>query len=111
MLRLKLTPETTGYFKRNDSIPKIGFEREIASTAFTLSEKNKFPEEAIKGQKGYFVIKFNDRRQPPLDGFEKEKEQIRLQLLQQKALKLIDAWITRKKSESEIQIEEGFWKS
>jgi hypothetical protein len=32
-------------------------------------------------------------------------------LLQQKTFKTMDAWLKRIKSESQISIEEGFWKS
>ena len=109
--KYNLAPKRTGFFKRNDSIPTIGYDQGIASAAFALSEKKKFPEEAIKGQKGYYVIQFQDRKQPPLSGFEKEKAEIRQRLMQQKTMKIIEAWLNRKKSESEIIIEEGFWNS
>jgi peptidyl-prolyl cis-trans isomerase D len=106
--KFKLAPQKTGFFKRNDSIPIIGFERDIARIAFRLSDNNKLPEEVIKGQKGYFVISFRKRQAPPLEGFEKEKTDIRERLLQQKTMKTFDAWLTRVKSESQITIEEGF---
>ena len=38
--QFNLTPASTGFFKRSDSIPKIGPEREIAETAFQLSNEN-----------------------------------------------------------------------
>ena len=103
-----LTPKKTGFFKRNDSIPTIGFEREIARAAFRLSDGDKLPEEVIKGQKGYFVISFRERQTPSLEGFEKEKAQIKERLTQQKIAKTFDAWLTQLKNESEITIEEGF---
>jgi len=106
--KFKLAPQKTGLFKRNDSIPTIGFERDITRNAFRLSDNNKLPEEVIKGQKGYFVISFRERQAPSLEGFEKEKTEIRQQLLQQKTMKTFDGWLTRVKSESQITIEEGF---
>ena len=101
-------PKKTGFFKRNDSIPSIGNEPEIARTAFRLSDKSKLPEDAIKGQKGYFVINYRTRKDPTLEGFEKEKPGIKERLLQQKSFKTFDAWLTQMKSESQITIEEGF---
>ena len=53
------------------------------------------------------MISFRNRQAPSLEGFEKEKEAIRDRLLQQKAIKTVDAWLTRMRSESEISIEEG----
>ena len=105
--KFKIPVKQTGFFKRNSSIPEIGAESALANIAFQLSDKNRLPEEVIKGQKGYYVISFRKRREPSLEGFEKEKETIRNQLLQQKTMKTIDAWIARLRSESKISIEEG----
>jgi peptidyl-prolyl cis-trans isomerase D len=104
--KFKLAPQKTGFFKRNDSIPTIGQETEIARTAFKLSEH-----EPLKGQKGYYVISFRERQEPELNGFEKEKSALKDRLLQQKTFKTMDAWLKRIKSESQISIEEGFWQS
>jgi peptidyl-prolyl cis-trans isomerase D len=106
--KFKLTPKKTGFFKRNDSIPTIGFERDMARVAFRLSDNNKLAEEVIKGQKGYYVINLRERRKPSLEGFEKEKTEISERLQQQKTLKTFDAWLTQLKNESQITIEEGF---
>jgi peptidyl-prolyl cis-trans isomerase D len=105
--KFKIPVKQTGFFKRNSSIPEIGTESAIANIAFQLSDENRLPEEVLKGQKGYYVISFRKRREPSLEGFEKEKETIRNQLLQQKTIKTIDAWIARLRSESKISIEEG----
>ena len=105
--KFKIPVKQTGFFKRNSSIPEIGAESALANIAFQLSDENRLPEEVIKGQKGYYVISFRKRREPSLEGFEKEKETIKNQLLQQKTMKTIDAWIARLRSESKISIEEG----
>jgi peptidyl-prolyl cis-trans isomerase D len=109
--KFKLAPKKTGFFKRNDSIPTIGREAEITRTAFKLSDHDKLPGEPVKGQKGYYVIRFRERREPELNGFEKEKAALQDRLLQQKTFKTIDDWLKRIKSESQITIEEGFWQS
>jgi peptidyl-prolyl cis-trans isomerase D len=109
--KFKLAPKKTGFFKRNGSIPTIGYEAEIARTAFKLSDHNQLPGEPIKGQKGYYVIRFRQRQEPASNGFEKEKAAIKERLLQQKTFKTIEAWLNRIKSESQISIEEGFWQS
>jgi len=109
--KFKLAPKKTGFFKRNDSIPTIGQEAEIASTAFKLSDRDPLPGEPLKGQKGYYVISFRERKEPELNGFEKEKTALKDRLLQQKTFKTMEAWLKRIKSESQISIEEGFWQS
>ena len=101
-----LKAQSTGLFKRNDSIPNIGFERGISSAAFELSAQNNLPQEVIDGPKGYYVIKFKQRKAPPVVDFDKEKESILNRLLQQKRFKTFQAWLVQKKKSSEIVIEE-----
>ena len=101
-----LKAQSTGLFKRNDSIPNIGFERGISSAAFELSAQNNLPPEVIDGPKGYYVIKFKQRKAPPVVDFDKEKESILNRLLQQKRFKTFQAWLEQKKKSSEIVIEE-----
>ena len=101
-----LSPKSTGFFKRNDSIPDIGFESEIAKIAFKLSEKKKLPEHPIKSEKGYLVIQFKDRKNPGLEAFEKEKAAILQQLLTQKQSKAFDLFLSEVKGRSEITIKQ-----
>ncbi len=99
---------TTGFFKRNDSIPHIGFEPKISEEAFKLSSKKEFTEKPIKGKKGYYVIKLKEKKWPDPEGFGKEKASITKRLLQQKKSKSFDSWLSRIKSQSEIIIEDSF---
>jgi len=102
-----LKVQSTGLFKRNDAIPNIGYERAISSAAFELSEQNNLPQEIIDGPKGYYVLKFKQRQTPSMADFDKEKEDIRKRLLQQKQYKAFQAWLDQRKNSSEIVIEEG----
>ncbi|CAB1058785.1 hypothetical protein D1BOALGB6SA_3542 [Olavius sp. associated proteobacterium Delta 1] len=106
-----LKPSVTGFFKRNDAIPNIGYERDLASMAFELSDQNKLPREVIKGRKGYYVIQFIQKKTPAMDEFDKEKAGIKEQLLQQKRFKTFEAWLEQIKNRSEIVVENGFLNS
>jgi peptidyl-prolyl cis-trans isomerase D len=106
--KFNLTPTTTGFFKRDVSIPNIGFEREVSRAAFQLSPEQKLPEKPIKGKKGYYVFQFKDRKMPEVEEFNKEKASIQQQLLQQKKTRTFDAFLAQLKSNSEITIKEGF---
>ncbi len=103
-----LAPTTTGLYKRNDSIPKIGFEREISEAAFKLTNEKKLPEKVIKGKKGYYVIQFRERKMPEFEEFYKEKAAITQRLLQQKKSTTFAALLSQIKSQSDITIKEGF---
>ena len=106
--KFNLKVETTGFFKRNGSIGNIGFENEITKSAFLLSEKNKLHNEIIKGKKGYYVIRFKNRKQPPAVGFAGKKKEIVERLLQQKKYQIFNTWVTQLKNQSEISVENGF---
>ncbi len=103
-----LTLKSTDFFKRNEAIPEIGYEREIAQAAFKLSDEKKIPEDVIKGRKGYYVIRFKERKNPEPEAFDKEKTTVKEQLLQQKKFKTFDAWLSKVKDGSEITIEADF---
>jgi len=106
--RSGLKAETTGFFKRNGSIKNIGFENEIVKAAFLLSKKNNLPDDVIKGKKGYYVIKFKDRKQPPAAEFAGKKKNIAERLLQQKKYQTFTAWLAQLERKSDISIEDGF---
>ena len=106
--KFNLTPETTGFFKRDGSIPKIGFEREIAEVAFQLTDKKQSPGHVIKGSKGYYVIQFKGRKISDPENFAKEKEDIKNRLLAQKKSSMFDSLLAQIKSRSDITIKEGF---
>ncbi|MBW1960550.1 MAG: SurA N-terminal domain-containing protein [Deltaproteobacteria bacterium] len=102
-----LTPMATGFFKRNDSIPNIGYEPAVANAAFMLSEKNALPENAVEGRKGFFVIRFKERKEPSYDAFEKEKASTKQGLLELKKRKAFDSWLAQLRRNSDITIEKG----
>ncbi|MDM8549394.1 SurA N-terminal domain-containing protein [Desulfobacterales bacterium HSG2] len=106
--KLGATPKTTDFFKRNDSVPDIGYEREIAQAAFKLSNEKKFPDHVLKGRKGYYVIAFKEKKTPEPEEFEKEKEKVKERLLQQKKFRTFDAWLSQVKKRSEISIDADF---
>jgi hypothetical protein len=109
--KFDLTPKTTGFFKRNDPIPNIGLERELSRAAFELSEKNSLPQEVFQGAKGFYVIKFKQRKTPATEEFEKEKDNVKERLLQQKRSETLRAWLEQKKNSSEIIVESGYSES
>lgn len=105
-----LEPRSTGFFKRDEAIPNIGYESEISQAAFSLSDKNKLPGQVLKGRKGFYVIEFAQRKEPDPAAFEKEKPDIQGRLLQQKRFMTFEAWLEQVKNRSEIVIEKDFLK-
>lgn len=106
--KFNLTSGSTGLFKRTESIPDIGYEPAIADAAFKLSAENPIGKNVIKGSKGYYIIKYIDRKVPDLEKFDLEKENIKASRLRQKRLKTLDAWLSQIRSRSDISIENDF---
>lgn len=106
--KFNLTVADTPFFKRNDSIPGIGYDQNIAGAAFKLTEKKRFPEEILKGSKGIYVIRYKERKMPDSKGFEKEKAQIIENQLKNKKIKVFNEWLSNLRGKSEISIEEEF---
>ncbi len=104
----KVEAAETEFFGRNQAIPKIGFEMDVSNAAFELSAKEKYPEEPVQTQKGFYVFGFLERKTPDAEAFEKEKDNIKRVLTMQKQAKAFDDWVTQVKNESEIVIEKEF---
>lgn len=104
--QLELEVIRTGFFKKNGSIPNIGYEKAVSEAAFELSPEKRWPEKVIKGQKGYYVIRFDEKKLPDSADFEKERQQIVDRLLEQKKRGLFEDWLARLREGSEIVIQE-----
>ncbi len=102
------TPKTTGFFKRNEQIPQIGYAPEIAQAVFLLTEDAPLVPEVLEANNVYYVIRLQARKEPAPAGFEAEKDDIAQGLLQQKRQQAFQEWLADVKARSVIKIEEGF---
>lgn len=102
--------ESTDFFKRNEPIPDIGYEPDITTAVFRLSEKQPLPDAAVKGSKGYFVITLKQRKEPEIDVFNKEKTGITDYLVQMKRQKAFRSWLADVRNSSEITVEKGLFR-
>jgi peptidyl-prolyl cis-trans isomerase D len=100
--------KATGVFKRNDSIPEIGRERDIAKAAFALTADEPLGAVAFKGAKGFYLIALREREAADADGFDEQKAQIRQRLLQQKQSEVYERWLADARARAEIVVEAPF---
>jgi len=99
---------STDFFKRSDRIPDIGYEREMSSAAFLLSPEKKYTDEPIKGQKGYYVIVFKERKAADPAGLADEKGQITETLTSQKQRRVFEDLLTSLRNKGKIVVENGY---
>ncbi len=103
--KFNLKPTRTGYFKRNDPIPNIGYEPAVSEAAFKLTKASRYPETVIKGAKGYFLIAYRDKKNPESSLLDSLGAQTKEQLLQKKESKIFSDWLAQLKQKSDIQVE------
>ena len=101
--KIGVASRTTDYIKRNDPVADLGSEPAINQVAFDLSERQPLPAEPVQTAKGFCVMRFVDRKEPPMEDFEKERSQIAERLLQQKKVKLWEAWMNELRAGSQIE--------
>jgi peptidyl-prolyl cis-trans isomerase D len=100
--------KSTGVFKRNDSIPEIGYERDLAKAAFALNTGNPLADKVFKTAKGYYVIALKTRQSADPEGFDEQEGTIQQRLLQQKQSTIYEQWLADAKARAEIVIEAPF---
>jgi peptidyl-prolyl cis-trans isomerase D len=102
---------STGFFKRNETIPEIGQEEEIIKAAFDLTQSNPIGYTIYKGYKGYYVIRLKDRQQPEEKEFDDALMSVKDTIRQNRESRFFDDWIKRLKMNSIIEIEDRFRES
>ncbi|MCG6892151.1 MAG: peptidyl-prolyl cis-trans isomerase, partial [Desulfobacteraceae bacterium] len=105
---VKREVRSTDWFRRNEPVPDVGQEVRFTNAAFRLSAKQPYSEEPVEGQKGYYVLYFQDRKAPEAQEFEEQKQQISQILLRQKRMEAFESMLAGLKERSEITIEEAF---
>ena len=106
--RREFKTDASGYFKRTAAIPKIGYHPDIAKSSFALSDDKRLPDEVFPAGGSFYVIQFASRKEPTEQEFEKDKEQVRTQLLQQKRFQTMETWLAEKRKNSEILVQESY---
>jgi peptidyl-prolyl cis-trans isomerase D len=109
--KLGLLRRTSGFFKRSGSIAELGNEAEVNRVAFGLSERQPLPSEPVQTAKGYCVLRFEERKAPAMEGFERERSQIKERLLQQKKSKSWEVWMSQLRNRSQIDRKKDFSRS
>lgn len=105
--QFNLKPTQTGYFKRNDPIPKIGYEPAVSEAAFKLTEASRYPENVVHGAKGYYLIAYRDKKNPDASQLDSMRAQMKEQLLQKKESEIFSDWLAQLKQKSDIRIEQN----
>jgi len=96
--------EQTGFFKRQDPIPKIGYAPQLTEAAFRLNTHKRYPDKAFVNEKGAFVIRWLAREGIDEDNFRKEEKAFRESLIQAKHGRIFETWLQNLRKNAEIEI-------
>ena len=100
----RLDPKTTDFFSRQNPSSEIGYDQRLLEAAFGLGEKNRYPEGVFDGEKGVFVIRFEDRQGIDNEKYQAEKESYRASLVQARLRLLSGQWLQGLQKKAEIEI-------
>ena len=99
-----LTPETTDFFNRNESIPQIGYNPDLVEAAFALSNKKRYAERVFENAEGVFVIRWDEQKEIDKKKYQEEKKRYRFSLMQSKLQTLFGDWLKNLKKKPQIEI-------
>ncbi|MFP4088004.1 MAG: SurA N-terminal domain-containing protein [Desulfobacteraceae bacterium] len=99
-----LTPEETGFFSREESIPKVGNAPELKEAAFALGPDNPYPDRVFETDQGVLVIRWLGRQGIDKEKFEEKKAEYRSSLIQTKHRRIFENWLDTLKKNAEIEI-------
>lgn len=99
-----LTPETTDFFSRSDSIPRIGHVGELQESAFALDDKNPYPEGVFEAPAGVFVIRWEQYQGVDFEKYREDKEKTRWSLERAKQRVILGDWLEELRKRAEIEV-------
>ena len=106
--KYNLKPVSTGFFKRNQLIPVIGYDSKISEACFSLSDKTRFLENVIKSSKRYYVLEFKGEKKSEYENFKEQRSEIKEKLFERKQTEIFNVWIKEIKSKSKISYGKGY---
>jgi peptidyl-prolyl cis-trans isomerase D len=99
-----LTVQDSGFFTRLQGFHKQREAEGLTGAAFQLSAKQPYAEKPLWWQNAYYLLAFKARREPDPQDFQKERDQMRAQFLNQKQQLLFASWLDGERRRAKIQV-------
>jgi len=93
----------SGFFTRDSRNETLKLDPNVMKSAFDLTQAKNVCEAPVKGEKGYYVIRLKERKEPDSALFEKEKDRIKSELAEKKRAQAHSQWLSQLKSRSNIE--------
>jgi len=99
-----LAVKDSGFFTRFQGFLGQRQAESMTGAAFQLSRQHPYPEKPLWWQNQYYLLAFKARREPEAQEFQKERDQMRAQFLNQKQQILFASWLDGERRSAKIQV-------
>jgi peptidyl-prolyl cis-trans isomerase D len=99
-----LNPEMTEFFTRNETIPQIGYDKELQEAAFSLGENKRYPDKIFVIERGVFVVRWEGKEEIDEGKYKEEKEGYLSSLMLEKHKAIYGEWLQNLRERAEIRI-------
>ena len=99
-----LPVKSSGFFTRFQGFLGQRQAESITGAAFQLSQQHPYPEKPLWFQNQYYLLAFKTRREPDAQEFQKERDQLQAQFLNQKQQILFASWLDGERRNAKIQV-------
>ena len=99
-----LAVKDSGFFTRFQGFLGQRQAESMISAAFQLSRQHPYPEKPLWFQNQYYLLAFKDRREPDAQEFQKERDRMRAEFLDQKQQLLFASWMDGERRRAKIEV-------
>jgi hypothetical protein len=100
--------EETGWFLRSAAqLPKVGELSEMRSGGITLSAEKPFTDKIYTQKDNAYIFAFKDSQSADMERFDKEREQLTNQALEESRQQVLQKFIETLKAKAQIQVHPG----
>jgi peptidyl-prolyl cis-trans isomerase D len=102
--RADLAVKDSGFFTRFQGFLKQREAESLTGAAFQLSQQHPYTEKPLWWQDNYYLLAFKARREPDAQEFQRERDRLRAQMLQQKQQLILASWLDGERRRAKIQV-------
>jgi parvulin-like peptidyl-prolyl isomerase len=101
-----LPVKESNFFTRFEGLEGQRQAEALTSAAFLLSKERPYPDQPVSWQDKYYILAFKERRPADMAEFQKDRDKMLSQLLEQKKQELIYAWLDAERRQAKIKVYE-----
>ena len=99
-----LKADETGFFSREENMPKIGYDPSLSEAAFSLSSEKRYPDKVFEANNTVYIVRWLDKKDIDSEIFNNEKQAFEQKLILAKERRIFDAWLQSIKGKAEIRM-------